>query len=163
MLPFNQQFWYSLIYSLGKKHRIVKVDHFDPTFSCFQNRKGFLYQGIDISSKRYIFCYFSARSRCDTRSIFLMWSLTGLNSKFSFSYAGLPYLGWSTQYAQLFTLNWMNNSFPKVLALSEMEQSRPRFELVSSNLLFTTVTIEPRTPPFAWKVAYCQSYLKIDL
>ena len=71
----------------------------------------------------------SARAGYNTRSIF-KWSLTGLNSEFSFSWTSCQ--GWRTQSVHLFTHSWRENSrihtFPKlwIQVLCEMQSASSR-------------------------------------
>ena len=95
----------------------------------------------------------SARAGYDTMSIF-KWSLTGLNSEFSFSSTSclpkaeehsLPYY---LPIAGVRIFGFI--PFPRVLVLCECNQSG--FEIVSPCPYPAMITITPRVPPFTYAI-----------
>ena len=97
-----------------------------------------------------IFTNPSARAGYDTRLIF-KWSLTGLNSEFSFfqtsrlTKAEEPSLPYYLPIAVGRIFGFI--PFPRVLVLCEMKSARPGFELMSLYPHPAMIAITPRAPP----------------
>ena len=89
---------------------------------------------------------FTTRAECDPRFIF---KFNGFEFRDFVLLDQLPYQGWRTQSALLFTQSWKENSwiFRIVLVLCEMKLPRPGFELGSLCSFPKTITIASQAPP----------------